>query len=55
MDFFLKPWVGPALALLALISSYLGRSGVFNRNVANTLTILAVFSAVASYVSRKQE
>jgi len=28
MEFFFRPWVGPVLAFLALVASYLGRSGV---------------------------
>ncbi|HHY12604.1 MAG TPA: hypothetical protein GX529_08240 [Firmicutes bacterium] len=55
MDFFFKPWVGPVLAVLALVASALGRSGVLSKNVANVLTILAVSSALASYVNRREE
>ncbi|HOA71153.1 MAG: hypothetical protein WBL52_02415 [Bacillota bacterium] len=55
MEFFFRPWVGPVLAFLALVASYLGRSGVLPREVANVLTILAVSSALASYFARREQ
>ncbi|HHX10800.1 MAG TPA: hypothetical protein GX729_05490 [Firmicutes bacterium] len=55
MEFFFKPWVGPILALLALGASYLGRTGILPREIANVLTILAVSSALASYLNRREQ
>ncbi|HHT84546.1 MAG: hypothetical protein ACOX34_00130 [Bacillota bacterium] len=55
MEFFFRPWVGPVLALLALGASYLGRIGVLPREVANVLTILAISSALASYLNRREQ
>ncbi len=55
MEFFFKPWVGPVLAFLALIISVFGRAWGLSNNVANVLTILAISSALASYVNSKEK
>ncbi|HHW18167.1 MAG TPA: hypothetical protein GXX30_04620 [Firmicutes bacterium] len=45
--FFFNPWLGPVVALAALV---LSRSGWVSRDVVNLLTVLAITSAVGAYV-----